>query len=102
MSRSPAVGSAWMPSRATGPSRDVAPQGLRGQGNLPRNLDYNVEMALQRGHVVGDNISAWGGHWEAGWKPLGRGVGPRLGLEYNFASGDADPGDARHGSFDDF
>lgn len=81
--------------------RDVVTPGLRAQGNLPRSLDYNVEMALQRGHVVGDGISAWAGHWEVGWKPLGKELGPRLGVEYNFASGDADPEDGRHHTFDD-
>jgi hypothetical protein len=81
--------------------RDVATPGLRAQGDLPRSLDYNVEMALQRGHVAGDRISAWAGHWELGWMPLGKDLGPRLGLEYNFASGDADPDDGRHRAFDD-
>jgi hypothetical protein len=81
--------------------RDVAVPGLRAQGNMPRNLDYNVEMAIQRGHVVGDRLSAWAGHWEIGWKPRGREMGPRLGLEYNFASGDRQPDDQRHNTFDD-
>ena len=81
--------------------RDVLTPGVRAQGDLPRSLDYNLEMALQRGHVVADGISAWAGHWELGWKPLGRDLGPRLGLEYNFASGDRNPGDSRHGTFDD-
>jgi hypothetical protein len=81
--------------------RDVATPGLRAQGDLPRSLDYNIETALQRGHVVGDRISAWAGHWEIGWKPLGKELGPRLGLEYNFASGDAGPEDGRHNTFDD-
>ena len=47
--------------------RDVLTPGVRAQGILPRSLDYNVEMALQRGHVVDDRISAWAGHWELGW-----------------------------------
>jgi hypothetical protein len=81
--------------------RDVATPGLRAQGSIPGRLDYNIEMALQRGHLAGDAISAWAGHWDLGWKPLGQEVGPRLSLAYNYASGDADPGDGRHQTFDD-
>lgn len=81
--------------------RDVLTPGIRAQGVLAHGADYNVEMALQRGHVVGDSVSAWAGHWELGWKPLGGDFGLRLGLEYNFASGDRDAGDGRHGTFDD-
>ena len=81
--------------------RDVATPGLLARGDLPRGLDYSVEVAIQRGHVVLDRVSAWGGHWEIGWKPLGKDLGPRLGFEYNFASGDNDPADGGHHTFDD-
>jgi Alginate export len=81
--------------------RDVLTPGVRAQGALPHSLDYNIEMALQRGHVVDERISAWAGHWELGWKPLGKDSGLRLGLEYNFASGDRDLADGKHGTFDD-
>lgn len=81
--------------------RDVATPGVWAEGSLPRSFDYNVEVAFQRGHVVGDAVGAWAGHWEIGWKPLGQESGPRVGFEYNHASGDSDPADGRHGSFDD-
>ena len=81
--------------------RDVLTPGVLAKGALPHSLDYNVEMAFQRGHVVADSISAWAGHWELGWKPLGREFGLRLGIEYNFASGDKDPANGTHGTFDD-
>ena len=81
--------------------RDVVTPGVRAQGRLPRNLDYNAEIAIQRGHVVGDRIAAWAGHAEIGWKPLGEDLGPRLGFEYNFASGDGNPEDGPHNTFDD-
>jgi hypothetical protein len=81
--------------------RDVLTPGIRAFGDGPAALDYNVEIALQRGHVVTDSISAWAGHWEIGWKPLGRDLGPRIGLEYNYASGDSYPEDGRHHTFDD-
>ena len=82
--------------------RDVLTPGVRTLGPLPHSLDYNVEMAIQRGHVVADGISAWAGHWELGWKPLGRDFGLRLGVEYNYASGDTNRADGKHGTFDDF
>ncbi len=81
--------------------RDVATPGLRAQGDLPQSMNYNIEMALQGGHVVGDRIWAWAGHWGLGWKPFGHELGPHLGIEYNFGSGDKDPGDGRHHTFDD-
>lgn len=81
--------------------RDVLTSGIRSQRALPLGMDYNIEMALQSGHVVADRIAAWAGHWELGWKPLAKEFGLRLGLEYNFASGDKSPSDREHGTFDD-
>ena len=81
--------------------KDVAAPGVLMRGGLPGNLEYDVEMVLERGHVVGDAISAWAGHWELGWRPRGKQTGPRFGLEYNYASGDANPGDGRYQTFDD-
>jgi len=81
--------------------RDVITPGIRAAGNLPRSLDYNIEMALQRGHVVEDHIAAWAGHWELGWKPLGTEFGMRMAMEYNHASGDGNCEDGRYGTFDD-
>ncbi len=80
---------------------DVFTYGLRAAGNLPQRLDYNVEMALQGGHEADESIWAWAGHWELGVRPLGAESGPRFGAEYNFASGDDNPGDGRHATFDD-
>ncbi|MBL8174409.1 MAG: alginate export family protein [Bryobacterales bacterium] len=81
--------------------RDVVTSGIRFAGPWLSKLDYNTEFAVQRGHVRGDAIAAWAQHAEVGWQPLGRGVGPRIGLEYNFASGDSHPGDRLHQTFDD-
>jgi len=81
--------------------RDTVTPGLRLQGGLPGRLDYRIEMAVQRGHVVDEPISAWAGHWEMGWKLPGSDPGPRVRFEFNFASGDADAQDGRHQTFDD-
>lgn len=73
--------------------------GVRIAGTLPAGLDYGVEMALQRGSLGSDHISAWAGHWQLretfpGSKAL------RVISEYNFASGDSDPTDNVRGTFD--
>lgn len=75
--------------------------GIRALGPLPRNFDYNVEMALQRGRLAGDRIAAWAGHWELGYQPSGEDSPLRFVVEYNHASGDRDPADGVHATFDD-
>ncbi len=92
--------SAWDLLNRSG-HRDVIAPGIRFQGELPRGLEYNAEMVLERGHVVADRMAAWAGHWELGWRPMGRDEGPRLALEFNYASGDSNPRDGKHGTFDD-
>jgi len=74
--------------------------GLRFVGKLPANLDYGVEMATQTGSLGSDDVQAWGGHWVAGYtfaKPASK---PRLFLEYNFATGDANATDQKREGFD--
>ena len=73
--------------------------GVRVAGKLPARLDYGVEMALQRGSLGTDDISAWAGHWQLRESLPGPGV-VKLTGEYNFASGDNDPTDNVRGTFD--
>lgn len=80
---------------------DVFTYGARLAGHLPARADYNVEMALQGGHRAAQSIRAWAGHWELGLRPLQAAVAPRLGIEYNYATGDSHPADGRHTTFDD-
>ena len=63
------------------------------------NWDYETEAAAQFGTYAGDRIRAWmatvgGGYTfaDAMWKP-------RVGLFYDYASGDRNPGDGTHGTF---
>jgi hypothetical protein len=73
--------------------------GVRIAGKLPARFDYGVEMALQRGSLGTDDISAWAGHWQMRQTFPGR-TAVRLTGEYNYASGDQDPGDNVRGTFD--
>jgi hypothetical protein len=73
--------------------------------------DFHVEFAGQFGHVsapggqFGELSSAWASH-EAFMGVIGGGYTfdhewkPRLGLEYNYASGDRDPTDGKSETFD--
>lgn len=74
--------------------------GIRSAGTLLHRMDYNVEVALQRGRFSGEAVAAWAGHWEIGRKFRGIPGSPRLAAEYNYATGDRAPRDGRYESFD--
>lgn len=73
--------------------------GARLLGRLPAALDYNVEMALQRGSLGTDAVSAWAGHWQLRRSFTARWV-PHVTGEYNFATGDRDANDGTRQTFD--
>jgi alginate export protein len=62
-------------------------------------FDYTLEGMEQFGHLAKDRIKAYafaatlGYTFDMDWKP-------RLGIEFNQASGDNDPADGKHGTFD--
>ena len=73
--------------------------GVRMAGRLPARLDYNIEMAGQRGSHGVEDVRAWAGHWQLRESLPGRGA-IKLTGEYNYASGDEDPADGVRGTFD--
>ena len=73
--------------------------GFRTVGKLPARLDYNVEMALQRGDLDTNDVTAWAGHWQLR-ESLAGGWTPKITGEYNYASGDKDPTDGKRQTFD--
>jgi hypothetical protein len=73
--------------------------GVRIAGKMPARLDYGVEMAMQRGSLAADSVSAWAGHWQIRASLPGAGA-IKLTSEYNFASGDDNPADGRRQTFD--
>jgi hypothetical protein len=73
--------------------------GVRVAGKLPARLDYGVEMAMQRGSLAADSVSAWAGHWQIRESLPGAGA-TKLTSEYNFATGDDNPTDGSRQTFD--
>ncbi len=61
--------------------------------------DYEAELAAQFGTFAGDRVRAWMGTAGGGYTFSGSGWRPRLGLLYDYASGDADPTDGTHETF---
>jgi alginate export protein len=80
-------------------SLDQTTVGARTAGKLPAGLDYGVEMALQRGSLADDSISAWAGHYQMRESLPGAGA-VKLTSEYNFATGDKNPTDGTRATFD--
>jgi hypothetical protein len=89
------------PDERTRPLRsiDQTTVGARTAGKLPLGLDYGVEMALQRGSLADDSISAWAGHYQMRESLPGAGA-IKLTSEYNFATGDKNPTDGTRATFD--
>ncbi|AMY10793.1 hypothetical protein LuPra_04034 [Luteitalea pratensis] len=78
------------------------------RASKPQTLDLDVEAAGQTGAAHASNmpsdrrpldVSAWFLHSSSGYT-FGRAWSPRIGVEYDFGSGDENPGDARWNRFD--
>jgi hypothetical protein len=88
--------------------RDIYTVGGRVK-SLPGKLqgwDYSAEAAAQFGRfkesAIGPSLDheAFAAHVGGGYTFAGVSFTPRLGVEYNFASGDSDPADDRHETFE--
>lgn len=60
---------------------------------------YETEMAVQLGEVKGKDLTAFAGHWGAGYVWLKSAWKPRLAVEYSFATGDSNAKDGEVGTF---
>ncbi len=105
---SPTAIGAGLPAFMTGASaRDIYTLGLRIK-SLPGEFgpwDYDSELAGQRGNFksgAGRRLKheAFAAHAAVGYTFTNAFGKPRFGLEYNYASGDGDPTDGKHGTFD--
>ncbi len=63
-------------------------------------FDGSLTYVRQFGHYASDDIRAYGYHGLLAYNVKHVGMKPRVSAEYSFASGDADPGDGRHETFD--
>ena len=73
--------------------------GVRWAGARSR-FDYDAETAGQFGHLGPDQLRAWAWSAVAGYTFESWWLKPRLFIKYDFASGDKNPTDGVHGTFD--
>jgi hypothetical protein len=79
-------------------SQDIYTIGSRVKGKL-NAWDYNGEIAGQLGKYGTDDVRAWALALAGGYT-FDYEVKPRVGMELNHGSGDSDPTDGKHESFD--
>lgn len=79
---------------------DTKTYGVRWNGDLPRKVEYTMEIAGQAGSTGGDTTRAWAGFWRIGKQFESVALQPHFRLEVNHASGDSNPTDGRHETFD--
>ncbi len=77
----------------------VTTVGVRLAGTVPGDWSYGIETALQRGGVGAEDVEAWASHAQV-TTPVVAPLATRATAEYNYATGDADPSDGVHGTFD--
>lgn len=79
---------------------DEKAYGLRIRGADLANFDYRYELVFERGTAGPNNIQAWATTTGLGYTARSLGWKPRLFAAYDYASGDENPTDGRHGAFD--
>ncbi len=80
--------------------QDEKAYGLRFKGTAITNADYSWEAVLERGSDGPNGIRAWGTTGGLGYRFDQAALHPRLFGQYDYASGDRNPGDGTHGTFD--
>ncbi len=61
--------------------------------------DYETEMAFQTGDVKGKDLESFAGHWGGGYTFASHPWKPRIGIEYNYATGDSNSADGEVETF---
>ena len=86
-------------SNETG-KEDVKAYGLRLKGRAQGVLDYSIEAARQTGKVGNEGVRAWGLTGGAGYEFRSVTAHPRIFAQYDYASGNHNPGDGVHRTLD--
>lgn len=86
-------------SNKTG-KEDMWTYGLRLKGRAHTALDYSFEVARQAGKDAREGIRAWGLTGGTSYQFSSVPAGPRIFAQYDYASGNASPGDGVHRTFD--
>jgi hypothetical protein len=115
LSRNTATGSTTVnglgqPATVSGPSaRDIYTLGTRWKSTPGEwgNWDYTLEAAWQFGHfndpaapVKGLRHQAFASVIQGGYTWTQSALSPRVGAEYSYATGDSNPTDTKHGTFE--
>jgi hypothetical protein len=79
---------------------DEETYGFRWKGTAISDLDYSIEAAAQRGSAGSNSIAAWATTFGAGYRVNRLYWHPRVFGQYDYASGDKNPSDGTHGTFD--
>lgn len=87
-------------SKAPAGRLDEKAYGLRIRGTGLANFDYRYELVLERGTAGSNNIQAWATTTGMGYTARSLSWKPRLFAAYDYASGDKNFTDGRHGTFD--
>ena len=82
-----------------GTQTSVTP-GAEVASTLPGGLSFDVLGALQRGSYANDSVSAAAGYAKVGYTAGRLGAKPRLGVEFDYASGNPQGDPGREGTFD--
>ena len=83
----------------TGKQTDFA-YGVRFKGLTLKSLDYSAEFILERSSDGPNKIHAWAASVGAGYRAEKAWSKPRLFWQHDYASGDKNPADGTHNTFD--
>lgn len=86
-------------SKATG-KQDEKAYGLRLKGQPRAAFDYSAELIVENGRVGTDPIRAWAATGGVAYQFRNAPRRPRVFAQYDFASGNSNPGDGVHRTFD--
>jgi hypothetical protein len=74
--------------------------GLRSFREDLKGFDYDFTLVAQQGDYANDDIDAYGYHLLLAYNLKKLSIKPRISVEYSYASGDSNPNDGDHETFD--